>query len=59
MDPFVIAQASEPIEQSRQSLRSEAVQYVETERELDRAEAMQFAEHVQSEAARVVGESQT
>ena len=57
MDPFVIAQASEPIEQSRQSLRSEALPYVQTERELNMAEAMQFAEHVQSEAARVVGEA--
>ena len=57
MDPFIIAQASEAIEQSRQSLRSEALRYVEAERELNRAEAMQFAEHVQSEAARVVGEA--
>ena len=59
MDPFIIAQASEAIEQSRRSRRSEALPYVEAERELNRAEAMQFAEHVQSEAASVVGESQT
>ena len=59
MDPYIIAQANQAIQQAREGLRAEAMQYVDAERGIARNEALAFAEHVHSEASRVVEESQS
>ena len=58
MDPFILTQANEAIERSRNDLRSEALQFVEQNVSRVQAEANQFANMVHQEASRVVGESQ-
>jgi len=59
MDPFILAQASQMVEQSRQELLQEACQHVEIERDATRAEARLAVEQIHSEASRVVHESQS
>ena len=58
MDPFILARANPAIEQARDGLRAQALQYVEAEKGALRGEARAFAQQVQSGASRVFGESQ-
>ena len=66
MDPFIIAQASQMVEQansalaqSRDELRHEAIQYVERVQGETRAEAIQVLNQVQTEANRAIDDSHT
>ena len=66
MDPFIIAQANQVVEQansalaqSRDKLRHEAIQYVERVQGETRAEAIQVLNQIQTEANRAIDESHT
>ena len=70
VDPFILAEANQAVDRSRQEamqfagdvvnqVRNEAGNLIEQERNLVRNEASQFASQVQHEAQRVVGETQS